>query len=43
MRGHIFFPLSVNSAQVPVVSVPGFDGVWCQRLFDDVDGLGLWC
>lgn len=43
MRGHIFSSLSMNSAQVPVVSVPGFDAVWCQRLFDDVDGLGLWC
>lgn len=35
--------LSVNSAQVSLVTVPGFDGVWCQHLFDDVDGLVLWC
>ena len=23
--------------------VHAFDGVWCQRLFDDGDGLVLWC
>lgn len=29
--------------QVPFVTAPVFDGAWCQRLFDDVDGLVLWC
>lgn len=34
---------SESDTQTPVVPVPGCEGAWGQGLFDDVDGLVLWC
>lgn len=38
-----WFVPSLNGSQVFAVTVPGLDIACCQQLFDDVDGLVLWC